>query len=78
MEGNIDLFEAISIAGNIKLMSSILKYIPLCYNNYKLKSTLGFNIWGAITDVIGGSCNMLQLFFDIWKVEGMVNPFTSE
>ena len=78
---NVDLpefFTAVSIAGNVKLLSSILKYIPLCWNNYKLKSTSGFNVFGAIADFIGGTCNMFQLFFDIWKIEGVVNPFTSE
>ena len=44
-----------------------------------MKTTKGFNVWGAIADFVGGVTCTLQVFFDIWYYHGdWVNPFTDE
>ena len=73
------VFDTLQVAGNIKVLTNIFKYIPLIVNNYKLKTTKGFNVWGAIADFVGGVTCLAQNFFDIWdKYEGIVNPFNKD
>ena len=73
-----DIIDTLQVAGNIKVLTNIFKYVPLIVNNYKMKTTKGFNVWGAIADFVGGVTCTLQVFFDIWYAHNeWVNPFTA-
>lgn len=57
----LDLLYGISM---VKLVVSILKYIPQVYLNFKRKSTVGWNIWNVLLDFSGGSLSVLQQLID--------------
>jgi cystinosin len=50
----------------IKLVMTIVKYIPQVYLNYVRKSTVGWNVYNVILDFIGGLFSTAQLFLDSW------------
>ena len=50
----------------IKLVMTVVKYIPQVYLNYVRKSTLGWNVYNVILDFVGGIFSTAQLFLDSW------------
>ncbi|CAI7622442.1 unnamed protein product [Penicillium bialowiezense] len=48
----------------IKLLITIVKYIPQVYLNYTTKSTAGWSIGTCILDLAGGVLSMVQLVLD--------------
>jgi len=63
----VGTWEALDIAytlGYIKLLITILKYIPQAYLHYRRKSTVGWSIHNIILDTTGGSLSLAQLFLD--------------
>ena len=48
----------------VKLVATIVKYIPQAWVNYKRKSTVGWDITQVILDVTGGFLSILQLVID--------------
>jgi len=50
--------------GYIKLVVTVIKYIPQVYINYKLKSTVGWAIGQIVLDFAGGILSISQLFID--------------
>eukprot|EP00887_Chlorella_sp_A99_P004367 scaffold15.g4367.t1 len=48
----------------VKMAVSLVKYIPQVVLNYKLKSTVGWNIWNVLLDAEGGLLSLVQLFMD--------------
>lgn len=52
------------IMATVKLILTIMTYIPQIALNYQRKSTKGFNIWNIIFDFSGGLLSLMQLFFD--------------
>lgn len=50
----------------IKLVMTVVKYIPQAYMNYLRKSTKGWNVYNVILDFIGGIFSTAQLFLDSW------------
>jgi len=63
----VDKWEALDIVytmGYIKLLITILKYIPQVYLNYKRESTVGWSIYNILLDTTGGTLSLAQLFLD--------------
>mmetsp|Transcript_13892 Transcript_13892/g.33595 ORF Transcript_13892/g.33595 Transcript_13892/m.33595 type:complete len:366 (-) Transcript_13892:1164-2261(-) len=52
------------ILSTVKVMISLIKYIPQVILNYQRKSTAGWSIWNIILDFTGGLLSDLQLIFD--------------
>jgi cystinosin len=50
--------------GYIKLIVTVIKYIPQAYANYKRKSTVGWSIVQIFLDFAGGITSILQLVID--------------
>ena len=50
--------------GYIKLVVTVVKYIPQVWVNYKRKSTQGWSIWQILFDLTGGVLSILQLVID--------------
>ena len=50
--------------GSVKLIVSVLKYIPQAWANYRRKSTAGWSINQILLDVIGGVLSIAQLVID--------------
>jgi cystinosin len=48
----------------IKILISLIKYIPQVLLNYQRKSTNGWSIWNIILDFTGGTLSDLQLVLD--------------
>ncbi|XP_071799808.1 cystinosin-like isoform X2 [Asterias amurensis] len=46
----------------IKLVVSIIKYVPQAWMNYKRKSTYGWSIGNVLLDFTGGSFSLVQMF----------------
>ncbi|KAI9711168.1 MAG: hypothetical protein M1828_001954 [Chrysothrix sp. TS-e1954] len=59
--GWIDVVYALS---DFKLFTTVIKYTPQAYLNYKRKATTGWSIWGVLLDFTGGVASLLQLFVD--------------
>jgi cystinosin len=57
----IDVIYAVSY---VKIIVTVVKYIPQVYVNYKRKSTVGWSIWTILLDIIGGFLSMAQLVID--------------
>lgn len=57
----IDVVYAVSY---IKLVITVIKYIPQAYTNYKRKSTDGWSIEQLILDLVGGVLSVAQLVID--------------
>ncbi|CAJ1945598.1 unnamed protein product [Cylindrotheca closterium] len=52
------------LLSTVKIMISLIKYIPQVILNYQRKSTAGWSIWNIILDFTGGLLSDLQLIFD--------------
>ncbi|KAL8840351.1 MAG: hypothetical protein Q9170_001366 [Blastenia crenularia] len=57
----IDVVYAVSY---IKLLITVIKYIPQVHTNYKRKSTVGWSIEQIMLDLIGGVLSVVQLVID--------------
>ena len=55
----------------LKLITTILKYIPQVYLNYVLKSTLGWHIQNVILDFTGGILSIAQLMMDAFNMDDL-------
>lgn len=56
--------DVIYIFGYIKLLATLLKYIPQAHFNYTQKSTEGWSIGQVLFDFAGGILSLGQLFID--------------
>ncbi|KAK4875904.1 hypothetical protein RN001_012326, partial [Aquatica leii] len=59
----------------LKLVITILKYIPQAYLNYKRKSTIGWSIGVVILNTIGGICSLGQMIFDSYNYDDWLSIF---
>ncbi|CEJ02059.1 Putative Cystinosin [Rhizopus microsporus] len=48
----------------VKLLVSLIKYIPQAWVNFKRKSTLGWSIHNILLDFTGGTLSITQLLLD--------------
>ena len=70
---NIIFLDYLYMLSSIKLIITIIKYIPQVLLNYTRKSTVGWNIWNVLLDFSGGMLSLLQLILDAWSM----NDFTA-
>ncbi|KAK8212365.1 L-cystine transporter [Phyllosticta capitalensis] len=56
--------DVIYALGYVKLLITIVKYIPQAWINYKRKSTVGWAIDTILLDISGGILSNMQLFID--------------
>ena len=61
----------IYVMSYLKLITTILKYIPQVYLNYALKSTVGWHIQNVILDFTGGILSIGQLFMDAFNMDDL-------
>jgi cystinosin len=62
----------------IKIMITIMKYIPQVYFNYKRQSTIGWSVGNSILDLSGGLLSQIQLIFDCYDTNnwnGIIGNF---
>ncbi|KAK2738142.1 hypothetical protein FQN55_000762 [Onygenales sp. PD_40] len=57
----IDVLYALSY---VKVLVTVVKYIPQAWVNYKRKSTVGWSIWQILLDLSGGILSIVQLIMD--------------
>ena len=50
--------------GAIKLLVTLVKYIPQVWTNYQRQSTIGWSIYQILMDLIGGVLSIAQLIID--------------
>ena len=50
--------------GYVKLVVTVLKYIPQAWANYKRQSTVGWSIDQILMDLLGGILSIAQLVID--------------
>ncbi|XP_069784477.1 cystinosin isoform X2 [Narcine bancroftii] len=51
----------------IKLVVTLIKYIPQAYMNHRRKSTVGWSIGNVLLDFTGGSFSILQMFLQSYN-----------
>ncbi|KAI9817768.1 MAG: hypothetical protein M1827_000887 [Pycnora praestabilis] len=56
--------DAIYAIGYVKLIITMVKYVPQAWVNYKRKSTAGWSIYQILFDFTGGILSILQLVID--------------
>lgn len=70
-DANNELFNilnALYVFSYIKLLISLIKYIPQVRLNYARKSTVGWNIWNVLLDFTGGTLSIAQLCLDCFAL----------
>ncbi|XP_031350330.1 cystinosin homolog isoform X2 [Photinus pyralis] len=72
---NIHWIDFLYFCSYIKLLITLLKYIPQAYLNYKRKSTDGWSIGGVFLDLLGGLFSMLQMILDSHNYDDWVSVF---
>ena len=45
----------------VKLGSTIIKYMPQAYMNFRRQSTIGWSIWNVLLDFTGGISSLTQM-----------------
>ena len=48
----------------VKLVVTLVKYVPQIYLNFKRKCTVGWNIWNVLLDFTGGFLSVTQELMD--------------
>jgi uncharacterized protein with PQ loop repeat len=68
----------LSFTSYVKMIITLIKYIPQLVHNFQLKSTVGWSIWNIILDFSGGVCSLAQMILDCYIVASsspiMANP----
>ena len=60
--GTIEWLDYLYYFSYIKLGSTLIKYIPQAFMNYRRKSTEGWSIGNILLDFTGGTFSILQMF----------------
>ncbi|KAF5298134.1 hypothetical protein FQA39_LY02558 [Lamprigera yunnana] len=68
----LELLDFLYYCSYIKLLITVLKYIPQAYMNYKRKSTDGWSIGVVFLDLIGGVFSILQMILDSYNYSKFV------
>jgi len=64
--GIVPWLDFLYLLSYIKLMLTVVKYIPQVYMNYLRKSTLGWSIINVMLDFAGGVFSIMQILLDCW------------
>jgi cystinosin len=52
----------------MKILVTLIKYMPQVLLNFRRKSTAGWSIWQILLDFTGGVLSDAQLFLDCWHL----------
>lgn len=66
-DGVFQWLDVMYFLSGIKLMVTLIKYMPQAYLNYKRKSTVGWTIYNVLLDFTGGLLSLAQLVIDGWS-----------
>ena len=69
VSNNIDWLDLLYLLSGIKVVGSLIKYIPQLLFNYRRKSTKGWSIINILLDFSGGILSLLQMILDT-AIEG--------
>lgn len=69
--GNFNWIDFLYILATIKLVLTIMTYIPQVLLNYQRQSTVGWNVWNVLFDFSGGVLSMVQLITDSVDLNNM-------
>lgn len=64
--GIVPWLDFLYLLSYIKLVLTVVKYIPQVYMNYLRKSTTGWSIMNVMLDFAGGVFSIMQLLLDCW------------
>ena len=70
---NSSIINVLNQISLIKVLVTLIKYMPQAYQNYKRKSTTGWSIHNILLDISGGSLSLLQLFLEAWNFNVWTN-----
>ncbi|KAG9509483.1 Cystinosin-like protein, partial [Fragariocoptes setiger] len=59
----ITILDVLFVLSTVKLVITLVKYIPQAYLNYKRKSTEGWSVVNILLDLTGGLLSLAQMFF---------------
>lgn len=62
--GSLELIDGLYYLSIIKMIITLIKYLPQMYLNFERKSTVGWSIGNIILDLSGGFFSLLQVFID--------------
>jgi len=60
----IEWLDYLYLLGNIKVLITLMKYIPQVILNFRRQSTTGWSIWNILLDFTGGTLSDVQLVLD--------------
>jgi len=63
-KGNLNWLDFLYLLSYLKVMITIMKYVPQVILNVRRKSTKGWNIWNVLLDMTGGLLSLVQLIGD--------------
>jgi len=69
VDTNTEWLQFFYVLSVIKIIITLIKYIPQFLLNYRRKSTAGWNIWNIILDLSGGILSLTQLVLDCWNMD---------
>ncbi|XP_066996613.2 cystinosin homolog isoform X2 [Anabrus simplex] len=59
----------------VKLATTLIKYVPQAYMNYRRKSTVGWSIGNIFLDFTGGTLSMLQMILNSYNYNDWASIF---
>lgn len=65
--GSYHWLDFLYVLSYIKLSTTLVKYFPQAYMNYKRQSTEGFAIMNRLLDIAGGLFGILQMVINAWN-----------
>ena len=64
--GTIAWLDLIYFLSSIKLLITLLKYVPQAFWNFRRKSTFGWSIGVSLFDLVGGVFSLIQMVILAW------------
>nr|BAN20444.1 cystinosin [Riptortus pedestris] len=71
----LNWLQFIMICSYIKLSTTLIKYLPQVYLNYKRKNTEGWSIENVMCDFVGGILSMLQMIVNAYNYDDWSSIF---
>ncbi|XP_055585367.1 cystinosin homolog [Uranotaenia lowii] len=65
--GSFHWLDFLYVLSYIKLSTTLVKYFPQAFINYRRKSTEGFSIMNRLLDIAGGLFGILQMVINAWN-----------
>ncbi|XP_067617373.1 cystinosin homolog isoform X2 [Eurosta solidaginis] len=59
----------------LKLVVTVIKYVPQAVMNYRLKSTKGWSVYNVLMDLTGSILSMLQMILNAYNYDDWVSIF---